>query len=113
VEEHVVALPAIEQLIDELVSVKLLPVRTVNVSVMPVPGGLSTATTNLFVVHAVGTIDMTLALSEPPTTDGFVRLKKFVPERSETAVEVIEKMPGPVGPVAPVAPVLPVAPVGP
>ena len=75
VEEHVVALPAIEQLIEELVSEKLLPVRTVNVSVMPVPGGLSTATTNLFVVQEVGTIDMTLALSLPPTTDGLVRLK--------------------------------------
>jgi hypothetical protein len=86
VEEHVVPLPAIEQLIDELVSVKLLPVRSVNVSVMPVPGGLSTATTNLFVVHEVGTIDMTLALSLPPTTDGLVRLKKLVPDRSDTAV---------------------------
>ena len=107
------ALPLIEQLIDELLSVKLLPVRTVNVSVMPVPGGLSTATTNLFVVQAVGTIDMTLALSLPPTTDGLVRLRKFVPDRSATAVEVIEKIPGPVGPVAPVAPVAPVGPVGP
>ena len=113
VEEHDVPFPLIEQLIAEFVSVKLLPVRMVNVSVTPVPGAVSTATKNLFVVHAVGTMDMTLALSVPPTTVGLVRLKKFVPDRSEAAVEVIEKMPGPVGPVAPVAPVAPVGPVGP
>jgi len=112
-EEHDVPFPLMEQLIDELLSVKLLPVRTVNVCVTPVPGAVSTATNNLFVVHAVGTIDMTLAFSVTPTTVGLVKLIKLVPERSEATPEVIEKIPGPVGPVAPVVPVEPVGPVGP
>ena len=112
-EEHDVVLPLIEQLIDELLSVKLLPVRSVKVWVMPVPGAESTAIMSLLVVHDVGTMDITLAVSAPVTSVGLVRLIQFVRDRSEVTGVLIEKIPGPVGPVAPVAPVAPVGPVGP
>src|SRR5579871_2953230 len=63
VEEQDVALPEMEQLMEELLRVKLLPVRTVKVSVMPVPGAVSTAIMNLVVVQARGTRVMTPATS--------------------------------------------------
>jgi hypothetical protein len=74
VDEHEVEFPLIEQDIEELLRVKLLPVRSVTTSETPVPGELSTATAILVIEHDVGTMDIRFADSVVLTLD-FVTLK--------------------------------------
>ena len=75
VEEQLVVEPLIEQLIDVLLSVKLLPSRSVNVSVTPVPGAASVAIIILVMEQAVGTMDITEPVSVVDRTVGLVTLK--------------------------------------